>query len=384
MKMLLVTRNFLPIRGGMERLNWHIARTMAAHYQVSVIAPRGANTTGLPKSITITETQLSPLPLFLWGTMLHSAYCTFTWRPDLLLAGSGLTAPIVWLVARLCQAKAVAYVHGLDLTVNHPLYRWLWLPFLRRLDGIIANSHATAKLAEAIGIAPERIQIVHPGVELPTLDTAARTRFRAVHGWGERPLLLSVGRLTQRKGLLEFVEYSLPTIIRTSPDCLLLIVGDVPKHALSANPITQQDVMALAQRMGMGQHIHFLPSPSDEELSVIFQAADVHVFPVKTLPNDPEGFGMVAIEAAAHGLPTVAFATGGVVDAVADGISGRLITVGDYEGFAEAVLKQITAPASADNTEKCRNFAKQFEWENFRETLSRVLSTSSMETIHAH
>src|SRR3546814_16851853 len=70
----------------------------------------------------------------------------------------------------------------------------------------------------------------------------------------------------------------------------------------------------------------------DALLSVVYKAASAHIFPVREIPGDPEGFGMVAVEAAAHGVPTIAFATGGIVDAVAEGdrksvVEGKSVSV---------------------------------------------------------
>ena len=57
----------------------------------------------------------------------------------------------------------------------------------------------------------------------------------------------------------------------------------------------------------------------------------------------PQEHGMVAIEAASHGRPTVAFATGGVVDAVAEGQSGKLVPPGDYAALIDTVLQVLAA-----------------------------------------
>ena len=76
-------------------------------------------------------------------------------------------------------------------------------------------------------------------------------------------------------------------------------------------------------------------------------------------PKYPENFGMVAIEAAAHGLPTVAFATGGVVDAVKDGVSGCLVEKNNYEALAK---QTIMALKQTKNIEQCQHFSGQFEW----------------------
>ena len=74
-----------------------------------------------------------------------------------------------------------------------------------------------------------------------------------------------------------------------------------------------------------------------------------------------EGFGMVAIEAAAHGLPTVAFATGGIVDAVAPGQSGHLVPPGDYPALAKAALHVLADDPGAWQP-RASAFAAQFAW----------------------
>lgn len=375
-RILLVTRNLPPLVGGMERLNWHMADELAKHAEVRVIGPADSAAMA-PVGVPVEEVPLKPLWKFLLCAQWRAWRMARTWRPDVVLAGSGLTAPAAWFAARACGARAAAYVHGLDLAVRHPIYRALWWPTLRRMDRLIANSRATAALAQAAGVREERIGIVHPGVDLPAESTPAEgeatvASFREQHQLGHRPLLLSVGRLSTRKGLREFVVQSLPYIVAARPDVLLLVVGDAPKDALHAQAQTPESILAAAEKVGVAQNLRFLGTITDyQELGVVYRAADVHVFPVRDLPGDPEGFGMVAVEAAAHGLPTVAFATGGVVDAVDEGRSGLLVTTGDYMAFAETtklVLSErelLRTPSEA--------FAARFAWLRFGESLRQLL-----------
>lgn len=362
-RLLLVTRNFPPLWGGMERLNWHMAAELSRHFALYVIAPQGA-AAQVPDGVRSIEVPLAPLRAFIG----HSAWQTWRaarrFRPDVVLAGSGLTAPIALWAARACGAKSAAYVHGLDVAVPHPLYRLLWRPWLRGLDVVIANSQATAALARAAGVNPARLAIVPPGVEIPSPDASARMRFRAAHGIApDAPLLLSVGRLTARKGLLEFVRDVLPQIVARRPDAVLAIIGEPPAQALYAQPQSPQSIQATAEAAGVSDHLRFLGKRFGQELSDAYFAADVHVFPVREIPGDPEGFGMVAVEAAAHGLPTVAYATGGVVDAVAEGISGRLVPPGDGEAFARACLDILAG--RVPSTQSCHTFAQGFAWPRF-------------------
>ena len=70
----------------------------------------------------------------------------------------------------------------------------------------------------------------------------------------------------------------------------------------------------------------------------------------------------MAVEAAAHGTPTVAFATGGIVDAVKPNESGWLVEKNNYEALAK---QTIAALAQSKKIEECQSFAKRFEWVKF-------------------
>lgn len=373
LRVLLVTRNLPPLVGGMERLNWHLADELSRRVEIRVIAPKGSSAMAPSNAQTI-EVPLRPLWKFLLCAQWRTLREAYHWHPDLVLAGSGLTALPVWIAARAAGARAAVYVHGLDVVVPHPVYRKFWLPALRRMDCVIANSRATAVLAEQIGVQTSRIGIVHPGVEIPWAlpDARAVVHFRAEHGLGNRPILLSVGRLTTRKGLREFVSNALPRIVAVYPDVLLLIVGDAPTDALRAEVQSPDSIRAAAQQADVAENVRFLGVITDyHKLGVAYRAANVHVFPVREIPGDPEGFGMVAVEAAAHGLPTVAFATGGVIDAVAEGRSGRLIESGSYAGLANAIIEML---AGGDGmVASCISFASKFAWPCFGESIVKAL-----------
>src|SRR5690348_4292131 len=118
-RILLVTRNLPPLVGGMERLNWHLADELSQFAEVRVIGPQGSAALG-PKGVEIVEAPLRPLWKFLLRARTLARRQARAWKPDVVLAGSGLAAPIALGAARVCGAKAAAYVHGLDIAVKHP------------------------------------------------------------------------------------------------------------------------------------------------------------------------------------------------------------------------------------------------------------------------
>lgn len=371
-RVLLITRNLPPMRGGMERLNRHMAIELAREFDVAVVGPRGGRAF-LPEGIGIDEVTPSPLWAFFAGAMWRGQRAARRFRPDVVLAGSGLAAPFAWFTARWVGARAVVYVHGLDLIAEHPVFRWLWRPFIRRADLCVANSANTAQLARSIGVAAKRITIVHPGVDMPqrqAIPNDFRTRFDV----GGRPMLLSVGRLIARKGLLEFVERAMPQVVAAFPDVSLVVLGDETPDLLQGSSVgLGERIRQCATSLGIAANIQFIGPQDDATLAMAYRSADVHVFPVRDLPGDVEGFGMVAVEAAAHGLPTVAFAVGGVPDAVGEGVSGVCIPADDYPQMALRIIDLLQARADQPLRQTAPAFAERFDWAHFGQGVRQAI-----------
>lgn len=363
-RILLITRNLPPLVGGMERLNWHMADELSKYTEVKVVGPTGAAAVK-PENVQVLESPLKPLVLFMLIALCKAFWTAVCFKPNVIIAGSGLTAPLVWLVSRLTGAKAVVYLHGFDITAAHWVYQKIWVPFFKRMDCVIVNSTPTKILALNAGVLEKDISIVHPGVTLPvtTQPLNAIQSFKKKYNLEHKKILLSVGRLTTRKGLKEFVENSLAYIVQQESDVVLVVVGESPKNSLGAGLQTREEILEAARKNQIENHILILGVITDnEQLATIYEAADIHVFPVRHIPDDPEGFGMVAVEAAAHGTPTVAFATGGIVDAVAEGISGYLVEKNNYSGLSKQVIALLADPLPKENIQ---DFAGQFEWGRF-------------------
>lgn len=363
-RILLITRNLPPLVGGMERLNWHMADELSKYAEVKVVGPTGAAAVK-PKNIQVLESPLKPLVLFMLIALCKAFWTAVCFKPNVIIAGSGLTAPLVWLVSRLTGAKAVVYLHGFDITAAHWVYQKIWVPFFKRMDCVIVNSTPTKILALNAGVLEKDISIVHPGVTLPVTAQPlnAIQTFKEKYNLEHKKILLSVGRLTTRKGLKEFVENSLAYIVQQEPDVVFVVVGESPKNSLGAELQTREEILEAARKNQIENHILFLGVITDnKQLATVYEAADIHVFPVRYIPDDPEGFGMVAVEAAAHGTPTVAFATGGIVDAVAESVSGYLVEKNNYSQLSKQIITLLASPLPKENIQ---DFAKQFGWGRF-------------------
>ena len=144
-----------------------------------------------------------------------------------------------------------------------------------------------------------------------------------------------------------------------------VVIGDEPTSALLQTKGERARIEEILTINGLKQIVRFLGelAQDDPELTAAYFASDVLVFPVQKRMNDNEGFGMVAIEAAAHGLPTVAFAVGGVTDAVAARASGKLVAAGDNQAFSQAVTDQLKDAFARMGD--IIDFAAKFAWPIF-------------------
>jgi len=375
---LLISRNFPPLLGGMERLNHHVLLELAREHEVHLVGPDGA-AAHVEHPQRVRTCPAVPISRFLTCATLRGIRVARRIRPELVIAGSGVNAPPAWAAARAGGARWMVYLHGLDLVVRNAVYQRLFLPIIRRADAWLVNSRATAQLAAAAGLDAGRLHILHPGVEIPRAfppDEEVRA-WRQRHSLGDRPLLLSVGRLSKRKGLKEFIRHALPAVLTARPDALLVVVGEEPAASLTSANVGVAALQEAARAKGVIEGLRILGRLSDQGLTLAYRAASVLVFPVLDVPGDVEGFGMVAIEAAAHGLPTVGFAVGGVSDAVEEATSGYLFPSGDYGAMAACIIDLTARDRANAIAASSADFAARFSWDHFGDRLRGFCRTKT-------
>jgi len=368
-RLTIVTRNFPPLQGGMERLNEQIFKILSKQYQCQLFGPAGCEEY-VAKGVA-TGSRISPTPLFLLLSFVRAFISHLKNKPPrVVIGGSGLVAPVVVTLSKIFGSRSVLMIHGLDIIVESRLYQLVFLPFIRHADLIVSNSENTKNLAIARGVNSHRIVVIPPGVEIPELSNK-ESEIQDNPKITDAKILLSVGRLIPRKGLSEFIRQGLPSLINHDPDVELWIAGTEAKSALNKNRFSvQAQIEQAIEETGLQDNIKLLGRVEDSELSALYRAADVFVFPLIETAGDVEGFGMVAIEAAIHGTPTVAFDCGGVRDAIEHGESGYLVKPGEYEEFMDAIKR---APHELDS-KVMTDFAASFSWHRYGPKLCRVIN----------
>jgi phosphatidylinositol alpha-1,6-mannosyltransferase len=267
----------------------------------------------------------------------------FVRQNDIAVVHAGNIRPSGYVAAMLRRQLGIpylVYVHGKDLLKERRKGRNRWLvragtrEILGNAAGIVANSRATANLTRdilrALGshAAAERVHVVHPGAEPKTFAAAAA----ATRQTNEGPVLLSVARLVQRKGIDTTIE-ALPTILAAHPTTTYVIVGTGPDRTR---------LEQLAASLGVSEHVRFAGDVSDDDLPGFYAKADIFSLPTREIPaeDEIEGFGIAYVEASASGVPCIACDAGGVSDAVVDGVSGLLVAP-TATAVADAALRLL-------------------------------------------
>lgn len=238
-------------------------------------------------------------------------------------------------------------------------------------DVITANSVTEVQqLARHYGADPQRIDVVAPGVDAAFFSVGSQRGARAALGLGAGPVLLFVGRIQPLKGLDVAVE-TLAELRRSHEDARLLVVGG----ASGAEGTAELRRLGAAVRAHRLQEWVNLVAPQPHHLlSTYYRAADVCL-----VPSRSESFGLVALEAAACGVPVVAADVGGLRTLVDHGRTGIRITERDASLYAAAVRSLLDDPAlAASMGRRGAEMARRYSWTATAGRLRRIFEDLSV------
>lgn len=290
-----------------------------------------------------------------------------------------------WLFWRLTGVPYLCYVHGEDVNwspdgerlgvMSSRQHRWMARRVLRDAGHLIANSHNTRRILETVwGISPDRITVIHPGVDTKRFRPADRcAKSRAALGWRDQPVILTVGRLQKRKGH-DMLIRALPRLQETYPDVLYVIAGNGEELAPLEN---------LVRELGLHDLVQFRANVDDDELLTLYQQCDLFALPNRAVGHDIEGFGMVLLEAQSCGKPALAGNSGGTREALLPDITGWLVDCTTPESLATALSDALSDSKRLDvmGLRAAKWIREEFDWsrvvEKMRIAFVRTPNTTS-------
>lgn len=279
----------------------------------------------------------------------------------------------------------IYHIHGLRYMTASGMKRSL-LKAMERLSCALANevfcvSHSIRDVAVADNLVSVNKIVVFAGGSVNGVDADGQfnpDRFtpddvreiRKALGISETDIVIGfVGRIVRDKGVEDLAQ-SWISLRNSHPNARLVLVGPIELE----DPVSPE---AIAQLQG------------DDRVTIVDWVDDTSpyysVFDMLVLPTYREGFGNVNIEAASMGIPVVSTDTPGCVDSVQDGVTGKLVPVGDSESLTYAIqmylddrtLRQRHGEAGRQRV--LREFRQEVIWEAIYQEYCDLLGEKGLD-----
>jgi glycosyltransferase involved in cell wall biosynthesis len=318
MKVLIELTYYRPHVSGLTIYVERLARALAVRgHQVTVLTsqydhalPRRENLNGVevlrvPVAARVSKAVLMPT-IGLVATRLvpaHDVVSLHLPNPDaagLALRGRLVRRPVVLTY----HSDLILPPTPVNRIINH-ISDWANHAAARLADSIVAYTDDFAQHSRFLShYYPGKVRVIPPPVEVPVPTAEAVKAFRAQHHLeGQGPVIGLAVRLAAEKGV-EYLLAALPKVLERFPGVRVLHAG--PREAIGEEAYLQRLTPLLEQHR---ERYTFLGTLNAEQMAVFFSNCDVHVLPSI---NSTETFGLVQVEAALCGTPSVASALPGV------------------------------------------------------------------------
>lgn len=376
MKLGIVASEFPPAPGGMQQHALGLSNTLAMYYDIGVFTSE--HHANHPYNLSY-----SVYPILKFDRTDISKICAYDMDMFLVLnAGYAI-------LSNFTKKPVICYCHGNDFlnpwihTADPNLYsalvlmkripffwrfaRTIWLQLNRRqvsrgfsnlIEIFVNSSYTGERVAREYPNIQCPITISHPGLPIHFFSKMTERRFNCTN-WR----FLTVARLAQgaRKKNVDGILRALASL----SNCVnfeYTIIGDGDLRG---------SLELLANELGIADRVCFFGNASNQTVLEYLDNTDLFLLPSKASLNDVESFGIVYLEAAARGVPSIASKEGGAIDAIQNMKSGIIIDKSDPQSIAAAVQVFVKNPARFD-PEKVRAWAERFHWEK----TSRVIRNS--------
>ncbi|MFA6551926.1 MAG: glycosyltransferase family 4 protein [Candidatus Paceibacterota bacterium] len=300
------------------------------------------------------------------------------YKPDIVLFETGCLESLVALLAAkkynlpaVLENYAEIQYKSKDDTINiASKYEKLWKYIVNNSDLIISSSVHCSKGPAAYAENQSKIKIAYSGINFNAFDgrqfVGEKAEFREKFGLPkDKKIIISVGAITHARKGHDHIFDAISLMGERAKDVFLVLCGSGDPSGLisyAASLNFNEDSFKIFQRL------------DEADLAKLYASADCFCFP-STTPR--ECMGLALKEAMSSGLPAVAYDSGGIPEAVENGVNGFISPIGDRKALGENLLKALYLTEEERNKIFKANISKAEELFSIKKTASKILDLCS-------
>ena len=357
---LIASRSFPPEIGGMQSLMWGLAREMSKNFMIKVFADYHENHKEFDENVNFSIERVGGIKFL---RKIRKAQLINEFLKDNKV--HGIIADH-WKSLELIKSnkKKFCLIHGKE--INHPKnssQNKRIVKVFDKVDKIIANSEYTKNLAINIGLNPEKIVVINPGVNPPKdLNKKSLDKVESLLKI-KTPRLITVSRFDKRKNH-EKVLMALRNLKQIYPDIVYICIGYGDE---------EKNIKELVKELDLISQVMFFKEISEDLKNALIAKSNIFVMPSIIHKKSVEGFGIAYVEAAQYGVASLGGKDGGASDAIKHDTTGLICDGNELEDIYSSLNSMLENKKYSELGKNAKEYSSKFNWSNAIEEYKKIL-----------
>ena len=358
---LIITKSFPPELGGMQNLMWGLTNEISKEYMVKVFADYHENHKIFDEQASFSIERVGGIKLLrkYRKAQLINEYIKEN-KVESIIADHWKSLELIKTnKQKICLIHSKEINHEKRTNLNKRV-----LNTLNNVDIVVANSKFTKNLAIKCGVVENKIIIINPGVNhvqelnkklLIKVENLLKKKY---------PRLITISRFDKRKNH-EKIIMVLRNLKQIYPDIVYICIGHGDE---------EKNIKKLVEELGLNEQVMFFKDISDELKNSLLSKSNIFVMPSTIYKKSVEGFGIVYIEAAQYGIPSIGGLDGGAADAIDHEKTGLICDGNDLDAIYSSINSMLKNNKYLEYGKNAKKNSVKFEWDRIIQEYKKILN----------
>ena len=358
---LIVTRSFPPEVGGMQNLMWGLTNELSKHFMIKVFADYYENNKIFDEQVSFSIERVGGIKLLrkYRKAQLINEFIKEN-KVNTIIADHWKSLELIKSNKRkICLIHSKEINHEKRSNLNKRI-----LEVLNNVEVVVANSKYTKNLAIQCGVDESRIIVINPGVN-PVQDLNKKSLDKVESLLKHKsPRLITISRYDKRKNH-EKVIMALRNLKQIYPDIVYICIGYGDE---------EENIKKLVKELNLEEQIMFFKDISNELKNSLLAKSNVLVMPSIIHKKSVEGFGIVYVEAAQYGIPSIGGVDGGAADAIDHEKTGLICDGNNLDDIYSSINLMLENKKYLEYGKAAKENSVKFHWDKIIEEYKKILN----------